>query len=105
MVFMWTNFVGKIYREIVLHGATNDQVIPWGRGFRNKFSSNVNTKSEKFSQPWRNIHLKIKPWPFYRIMEGFILKVDSLEVKRFQRLCHVIWGIDIFEKLTPEIGS
>ena len=26
-----------------------------------------------------------------------------LEVKMFQRLCHVVWGIDIFEKLTPEI--
>ena len=23
----------------------------------------------------------------------------------FQRLCRVIWGIDIFEKLTPEIGG
>ena len=28
----------------------------------------------------------------------------KLIVKRFQRLCHVIWGINIlFEKLTPEI--
>ena len=27
-------------------------------------------------------------------------------VMDFQRLCHVIWGIDIlFEKLTPEIGG
>ena len=31
---------------------------------QNAFSSNLNTKSEKFSQPWRNIHLKIKLWPF-----------------------------------------
>ena len=30
----------------------------------NAFSSNLNTKSETFSQPWRNIHLKMKLWPF-----------------------------------------
>ena len=24
-----------------------------------------------------DIHLKIKPWPFYRIMEEFILKVNK----------------------------
>ena len=37
-----------------------------------------------FTQPWRDIHLKINPWPLYRIMERFIL---WLIVKRFQRLC------------------
>ena len=31
-----------------------------------------------FSQPYQDTHLKIKPRQFYRIMEGFILKVNSL---------------------------
>ena len=43
--FHWgTNFVGKIYREIVLHGITNDQ----GEGVsQNAFSSNLNTENLK----------------------------------------------------------
>ena len=66
---------------------------------QNAFSSNLNTKSENFPQSWWNIHLKIKPWQFYRIMEGFILRLR--DYKLFQT-----WGIDIsFEKLTPEIQS
>ena len=28
-----TNFAGKIYMEIVQHGATNDQIIPRGKEF------------------------------------------------------------------------
>ena len=32
------------------------------------FSSNLNTV---------NLHLKIKPWPFYKIMKGFLLKANS----------------------------
>ena len=36
-------------------------------------------------------------------MEGLIVEVNSEEVKRFERFCHVILGIGIlFEKLTPE---
>ena len=32
--FLWgTNFVGKIYREIVLHGGTDDHIIPSGKEF------------------------------------------------------------------------
>ena len=34
-------------------------------------------KSENFPKPVWDIYLKIKPWPFYRIMEGFIHKVNS----------------------------
>ena len=34
----------------------------------NTFSINLNTV---------NLHLKIKPWTFYKIMKGFILKVNS----------------------------
>ena len=44
--FYWgTNFEGKIYGEIVLHGGTNDQ----GEGVsKNTFSSNLNTVNLKF---------------------------------------------------------
>ena len=28
-------------------------------------------------QPWWNIHLKIKPWLVYKIMEEFILEVSN----------------------------
>ena len=44
--FHWgTNFVGKINREITLHGETNDQgeVVS-----QNAFSSDLNTKPEFF---------------------------------------------------------
>ena len=37
------------------------------------FSSNLNTG---------NLHFKIKPSPFYKIMKGFILKVNSLEISK-----------------------
>ena len=43
-------------------------------------------------QSWWNIYLKKKPWPFCR-MEGLILQVNG------KRLCHVIWGINIFDKV------
>ena len=34
------------------------------------------------------------------------LRLIVKEVKRFQMLCHVIWGTDIlFEKLLPKIGG
>ena len=40
-----TNFVGKLYKEIVLHGGTNDQ----GKGVsQNAFSINLNTVNLKF---------------------------------------------------------
>ena len=39
----------------------------------NAFSSNLNTV---------NFHLKIKPWSFYKIMKGLI-------VKGFQKVYHV----------------
>ena len=32
--FSWgTNFMGKIYREVVLHAGTNDHIIPRGKEF------------------------------------------------------------------------
>ena len=40
----------------------------------NVFSSNLNTV---------NLHLKIKPWPFYKIMKRFIYP-KRLKVKGFQ---------------------
>ena len=33
-----------------------------------------------YTQPWWDIHLKIKPTSIYRIMEGFILEVKKEEV-------------------------
>ena len=45
---------------------------------RNAFSSNLKTV---------NLHFKIKPWPFLKIIKVFILKV--LIVKRSQKLRHV----------------
>ena len=36
--FLWgTHFVGKIYRGIVLHGRTNDQIIPRGKEFHKMY--------------------------------------------------------------------
>ena len=36
-------------------------------------------------------------------MKGFIFEVCSWELKRFEKLCHVIWGTNmLFEKLTLE---
>ena len=42
-------------------------------------------------------------------MEGFILEVNSSEVSKFvscsiSLMLTLTWGIDIFEKLTPEMG-
>ena len=57
----------------LLHNSSHrDQIMPrWGRvSVINAFSSNLNTV---------NLHLKIKhdhSWPFYKIMKGFILKVN-----------------------------
>ena len=60
--FSWGTkvFRQKIYGEFIVNGRTNDQIMPgWER-------STV------------NVHLKlIKTWPFYKIMKGFILKVNS----------------------------
>ena len=39
-------------------------------------------KSENFLQTWWNIHLNIKLWPFYRLMEGFIPEINSREVSK-----------------------
>ena len=46
--FSWgTNFVGKIYRGIVLHGGTNHH-IKGEEVSQNAFSSNLNTVNLKF---------------------------------------------------------
>ena len=42
-----TNFVGKIYRGIVLDGGTIDQNIPRGGASQNAFSNNLNTVNLK----------------------------------------------------------
>ena len=68
----------------------------------NAFSSNVNPV---------NLHLKIKPWPVYKIMKGFILKVNSYGISKFvscsvSLMLTLTRGTDmLFEKLRPEIGG
>ena len=65
----------------------------------NTFSSNLNSL---------NLHLKIRPWPFYKIMKGFILKINSKEISKVASfsvpfMLNLTWGIDVlFEKLTVE---
>ena len=86
-----TNFVGKMYRGIILHGGLMIRSYRGERSFtKSIFQQSEHREFEKFSQPWWNIHLKIKPWPFYRITEGFILELNIVK-----RLCHDIWGTDI----------
>ena len=102
----WTNFFWqKIYGKVALNGRTNDQIMPTcRRGFINDkcIFQHLNTV---------NLHLKIKPWPFYKIIKGFILKVNSWEILVVVS-CSVFlmltltWDIDIlFEKLTAETGG
>ena len=61
--------------EIFLNMRTIDQImLKWGRSFINAFFSDLNTV---------NLHLKIKPWRFYKIMKGFLYP-KRLIVKGFQ---------------------
>ena len=48
----------------------------------NGFSSNMNTL---------NLYLKIKPGPFYKIMNGFIIKINNLEILKL--VCHVLFPL------------
>ena len=64
----------------------------WG-SFTNTFFNN----HFSFFQSWRDIHLKIKPWP--KLWKYLYLK---LIVKRFQRLCHVQPDL---VKLAVQIGE
>ena len=67
---------GGIYVRVILHEETNDHII--SRGIHKCiFQQSEQSKSEASPQSWCDIHLKIKPGPFYGIMEGFILKVNS----------------------------
>ena len=67
---------GVIYVRVILHEETNDHII--SRGIHKCiFQQSEQSKSEASPQSWCDIHLKIKPGPFYGIMEGFILKVNS----------------------------
>ena len=81
--FLWENklFWAKKLWGLVLNTRTNDQIMRRsGRSFINDkcFFYNLNTV---------NLHLKIKFWPFHKVMKVFILKV--LTVKRSQKLFHV----------------
>ena len=87
----------------------------WQEGsFRNAFSSNLNTvnmKKKISSAKVRYRHLKIKPWPGNRIMEGFIPGVNIWEVPKVV-LCSLSLMLTLtlstnilFEKLAPQIGD
>ena len=54
-------FQTNLQRELFYMG-TNNQITQGGRkSFTNAFSSNLNTKPEKFPQLWGETHLKINP--------------------------------------------
>ena len=76
----WTNFFGGNLWGIALYRGINDQIISVVETFKNVIPSNLQTKSKDFPQPVWDIHLEIKPWLFFRIIEGFILEVNSSEV-------------------------
>ena len=75
--FSWQ--MGAIFWEAVLHGGLMIRSCQMWGSFTNAFSSNLKTvyKSWNFCQSQRDVHLKIKPWPVYRIMKVFILEVNS----------------------------
>ena len=66
------------------------------------FSSNMNTV---------NLHLNIKPWSCYKIMKGFLLKANSLDISKVvsrsvSLILTLTWDTDILiEKLRPETGG
>ena len=108
--FTWgTNFVAKIYWGIVLRGGggrLNDQTISRGRSFTKFiFQQSEHYKTERFPQPWWHIHLKIKPGPFYRIMEGFILRLIVKRLGGFKVMsCYMRYWCNIWKVNTRNIG-
>ena len=86
----------KICRWAVLHGGLMIRSCQGQVNFTNTFFSN----HLSFFQSWRDIHLKIKQEP--KLWKYLHLK---LIVKRFQRLCHVQPDLDIFVKVTVQIGD
>ena len=88
---------GHFIRERMFYmGGSWSDHAKGGESFTNTFSSN----HFLFSQSWKHMQLKIKPWP--KIWKYLYLK---LIVKRFQRLCHVQSDLEIFVKLTVQIGD
>ena len=105
-------FPHRVWRDLFLkafHGRWRTiywaAVLHWGLMIRScqgpgSFTNTFFNNHFSFFQSWRDIHLKIKPWP--KLWKYLYLK---LIVKRFQRLCHVQPGLDIFVKLTVQIGD
>ena len=61
-------FEQKIYRENILNRRTNDQIMPRrGRFGGGGVSKMINVFSNRLFTV--NLHLKIKPWLFYKIMK------------------------------------
>ena len=107
--FTWgTNFVAKIYWGIVLRGGGDLMIRPYqgGRSFpKCIFQQSEHYKTEGFPQPWWNIHLKIKPGPFYRIMEGFILRLIVKRLGGFKVVsCYMRYWCNIWKVNTRNIG-
>ena len=66
-------FRGKYMRGVVLHGGMI-RSCQGGENITNAFSNNLNTVNLK---SFRTHGGKIKPTPVYRIIEEFILEVNS----------------------------
>ena len=83
---MGNKFWGQTYRVAVLHGGLIIISCQENGSFTDAFSSNLKILNLKIFPYHKDIHLKIKPYPVYRIMERFIPEVIN---QRFQILCHV----------------
>ena len=98
--------MNSLIKFLELFGMTN-------KLFLAKFMGDCSTwwASDQIMQPWWDIHFKVKLWPFYWIMEGFILEVNGWVVSKVMSclvslMLTLTWSIDILsKKLTPEIGG
>ena len=98
----WVNkhFWPNLWEVAVLHEGLMIRSCQGQVSFTNALFSNLKSVNMKmflqakiFLRTWRDIHLKIKPWPVYRIMEGFILEVNTLEVSQNVSWSAWLWHI------------
>ena len=100
-------------QEVVLHRDANNQIMTRGEFYKCIFQESEHCKYEKkfSSAKVRYRHLKIKPWPGNRIMEGFIPGVNIWEVPKVVScslslmLTLTLSTNILFEKLAPQIGG
>ena len=80
---MWGKTFFDKFMGDILHEKNNDHIMPRGRKrFPNAISSNLNNVNLQISSNHGGYTLQVKPWAFYKIMEGFILGVNSQEVSK-----------------------